>query len=142
MFYLDSSVIVAAVTREESTPAVLTWMSGRFDNLRMSDWTFTEAVAAVSKKRRMDMISADDHSRSLAALQRHFLDGIECWPVRRAHFRRAAEFAGHFQSGLRGGDALHLGIAAANESVLATLDARQFRAGQTLGIDTLMLASA
>ncbi len=51
----------------------------------------------------------------------------------------ASQFADQFALGLRGGDALHLAIAADHGATLCTLDRRLNDAGLALGVKTLLL---
>ena len=52
MFYLDASVIVAAVTDEPHRTAVLQWLRANQDKLVVSSWTLTEVASALSIKVR------------------------------------------------------------------------------------------
>jgi uncharacterized protein len=55
-------------------------------------------------------------------------------PVEASDFSRAANFANNFELRLRGGDALHLGIAVRVNLPILTLDKRMKAAAQTLGV--------
>lgn len=138
MFCLDSSVAVAAVSAETATAAVLEWMAGREDIL-ISDWLVTEAVAALSRKHRMQFLSAEEHAGALAALRQQIGGALPALPVTREDFRVAARLAERPDTGLRAGDALHLAIASSAGATLATLDRGQARAAWMLQIPALLL---
>jgi hypothetical protein len=138
MFYLDTSVLVSAVSAEIGTPAVLEWFETA-DDVLVSDWLMTEAVAALSQKLRMGVITATERAGSLAALRRHLEGAFRSLPVTREDFRAAARFAERAETGLRGGGALHIALASASNATLVTLDRKQARAGEMLGIQTLVL---
>ena len=138
MFYLDSSVAVSAVSAEISTATVLEWL-GTNDDLSISDWVITEAAAALSQKRRTGVVSAEEHRAALDALQGQIGTAYPSVAVTRQDFRLAARFVERPETGLRAADALHLALASATEATLVTLDKAQARAGQLLGVPTLLL---
>lgn len=62
MLYLDTSLLVAALTREPRTAAIQKWLATQNpEQLAISDWTVTEFSAALSMKVRMRAL--DDVSR-------------------------------------------------------------------------------
>ncbi|HEX8363961.1 MAG TPA: type II toxin-antitoxin system VapC family toxin [Allosphingosinicella sp.] len=138
MFYIDTSVLVSAVSAEVGTPAVLEWLETA-EGVLVSDWLMTEAVAALSQKHRMGVISAAEQAGALAALRRYIEGAFESLPVTREDFRTAARLAERSETGLRGGDALHVAVASGANATLVTLDRKQARAGEMLGIPTLLL---
>jgi predicted nucleic acid-binding protein len=138
MFYLDSSVVVSAVSAEPATDSVLEWLAAGEDILT-SDWLFTEAAAALSQKRRMQLISPDEHAEALRALHSQFGEAFASLPVTRGEFRLAARFTETAETGLRAGDALHLAIASAAGATIVTLDKGQARAGALLQVPSLLL---
>jgi hypothetical protein len=138
MFYLDSSVAVSAVSAEKGTDAVLKWLSAHEDVLT-SDWLMTEATAALSQKRRMGVLAAEEHAQAVAALHRQIGGTFTSLPVTRQDFRLAARFAERADTRLRAGDALHLAIASAAGATLVTLDKKQACAGELLQVKTLLL---
>jgi predicted nucleic acid-binding protein len=138
MFYVDSSVAVSAVSKEAATEAVLEWLAAE-ENIVTSDWLMTEAATALSQKRRMQIISADQHARASEALHQQIGGAFSSLPVSRQDFRLAARFAGRADARLRAGDALHLAIAASSDATIVTLDKAQARAGALLQVKTLLL---
>jgi predicted nucleic acid-binding protein len=141
IFYLDSSVAVAAVSSEPATAAAHQWLAAA-EVVLMSDWTLTEAAAGLSQKQRMRVISAEEHKHAAEALHRQLVEAYEVVPVTRQDFRLAARFAGRAETGLRAGDGLHLAIASAAGAKLVTLDKKQAHAGEMLQVPTLLLAAA
>jgi predicted nucleic acid-binding protein len=138
MFYLDSSVVVSAVSAETATDVVLQWLSAHRDVLT-SEWLMTEAVAALSQKRRMGVLAAAEHAEALAALYRQTGGTFTSLPVTRQDFRLAARFAERADTRLGAGDALHLAIASAAGATLVTLDKGQASAAKLLQVKTLLL---
>ena len=109
MLYLDTSLLVTALTKEAETTRVQRWLSEQEPAaLAVSDWVVAEFSAALSLKVR---------SRRMTA----------------------ARFADQFAVGLRAGDALHLVICADHGAALCTLDRVLGKAGPALGVKTLVL---
>lgn len=138
MFCLDSSLVVAAVSAEAGTTIALQWL-GRGENILTNDWLIAEAVAALSQKRRMQLLSAAEHRQVIEALHGQVLAAYRCLPVTRQDFRLAAQFSERAETGLRAGDALHLAIASGADATLVTFDTKQARAGELLQVRTLLL---
>lgn len=107
--------------------------------LVISDWVITETFAALSQKRRMKILSADDQRRALAAFEAQLGSSLAVVEVTRGDFRRAAGLAEKAKTALRAGDALHLAVAEHHDFTLCTLDRRQAAAGTALGVRTLLL---
>lgn len=138
--YLDTSVVVAALTREPKTGAVLAWLDAQEpDQLTISEWVVTEFSSALSIKLRTGQITAIERAEALAAFAQLSGEGLAILPISGLHFRMAARLADQYALGLRAGDALHLAICADRGAALRTLDRRLGEAGPALGVPTTML---
>ena len=138
--YLDTSVVVAALTREPKTGAVLAWLDAQEpDQLTISEWVVTEFSSALSIKLRTGQITAIERAEALAAFAQLSGEGLAILPISGLHFRMAARLADQYALGLRAGDALHLAICADHGAALRTLDRRLSEAGPALGVPTTML---
>src|SRR6266852_8811307 len=140
MLYLDTSLLVAALTNETETERMQRWLGQqRADDLAISDWVATEFSSALSIKLRTRQIEASHRADALATFTRLATDSFTVVPVSRLQFRTAARFVEQHVLGLRAADALHLAICADHGATLCTLDRRLSDAATVLGVKTILL---
>ena len=140
MLYLDTSLLVAALTNETETERMQRWLGQQAeDDLAISDWVVTEFSSALSIKLRAGHIEPAHRADALAMFARLTTDNFLVVPVSRLRFRAAARFADQHRLRLRAGDALHLAVCADHGATLCTLDRRLGDAGSVLGIKTMLL---
>lgn len=136
--YLDTSLLVAALTSEAMTHASQRWLARQpAGSIAISDWVITEFSAALSMKLREKRIGAADRAEVLSAFVRLADESLEIWPVTRSDYRTAARFADRHTSGLRAGDALHLAISAERGAQICTIDRTMIAAARTLGVSAV-----
>jgi uncharacterized protein len=136
--YIDTSVLVAALTTEVHTRRAERWMTTA-NELAISDWVIAEFSAALSIKLRIGTVSLDARDMALEALATMIRQSLTLLAVGSPHFRTAARFADQYRLGLRAADALHLAVTAEQGAALCTLDKRLARAGKTLGVVTRLV---
>ncbi len=134
MDYLDTSVVVSALTNEVETKRVQRWLAERDrDSLAISDWVQVEFAAALAMKVRLGKLDSGQQAAIQASFDalatRSFLSLV----IGPASYRTAAGFASRHAAGLRAGDALHLAVAAEHGATLRTLDKRLAAAGVIVG---------
>ena len=140
MLYLDTSLLVAALTNEAETGRIQSWLGQQTeDDLAISDWVVTEFSSALSIKLRAGRIEPAHRAESLAVFTRLTTESFAVMPVSRLQFRTAARFADQHRLSLRAGDALHLAVCADHGATLCTLERRLSDAGPALGIKTMLL---
>jgi uncharacterized protein len=140
MLYIDTSLLVAALTNEAETERIQGWLGQQAEgDLAISDWVGTEFSSALSLKLRAGHVEPAHRADALAMFSRLSADNFLVLPVSRLHFRTAARFADQHLLSLRAGDALHLAVCADHGATLCTLDRRLSDAGPALGIKTMLL---
>lgn len=135
MLYVDTCVLVAALTNEAETARMQTWLEEQAaGQVGISEWVATEFSAALSIKVRATQINPVDRSEAIAAFSRFVGRSFVVLPILASAFRVAARVADQFALGLRAGDALHLAVAANHGSTVVTLDKRLATAATALGV--------
>ena len=138
--YLDTSLLVAALTNEAETPRMQTWLAAQqAGELAISDWVMTEFSSALSIKLRTGQLQPVHRAGALAMFTQLAAESFLHLPVSGPQFRTAARFSDQYTLGLRAGDALHLAICADHGATLCTLDRRLGEAGAALGVKTMLL---
>ena len=110
--YIDTSVLVAAHTREPHTDLAQGWLSTQSGgNLIVSCWTLVECDSALAIKRRRGEIDAAGQEAAMADIESYAAHFRPYALAAEEDYQRARLLCRHAASGLRAGDALHLAMA-------------------------------
>ena len=138
ILYLDTSLLIAALTNEPATPRMQDWLGEQNpDDLAISGWVTAEFSSALSLKLRTGQIEAAHRAAALAMFARLSAESLSVLSISALEFHTAARFADRHDLGLRAGDALHLAICADHGATMCTLDRPLARAGDALGLQTI-----
>lgn len=140
MFYLDTSVLVAALTREKRTLSIQKWLAAQpSGTLTISHWTITEFSAALSIKVRTKQMNTTQRADSLSLFSSLAEKSFAQVIIGPGEFQAAARYADQYKTGLRAGDCLHLAASASVGARLITLDKTLAKAATALGISNELL---
>ncbi len=110
--YVDTSVLVAAHTREPHTDLAQAWLVAQSGGgLILSTWALVECDSAVAIKRRRGEMDADGQATAIADINAFATCFAPFIVPAEDDYRRARTLCRHAASGLRAGDALHLAMA-------------------------------
>ena len=94
ILYLDTSVLVAALTHAAETARMQRWLDDQAPELlAISDWVTAEFSSALSIKLRSGQIEMQHRADALAMFTTMSADTFTVLPISAAQFRTAARFA-------------------------------------------------
>lgn len=138
MRYFDTSFLVPLILTETSSEMIADFFKYlEADDLAISHWTQVEFASLLAREVRMDGLDASTVRVAGSRFEEMINDSFIVFLPTSEDFDRARNWLGHFDTGLRAGDALHLAIAG-NRSADAvySLDKRMITAGRQLGLPT------
>jgi len=134
LHYLDTCFITPLLLNEASSEAVERYVvRASADSLCISHWTRLEFASVVAREVRMKKMKATQGTAVLAEFDKLVQESLRVLVPAADDYNMAREYLGMFSTGLRGGDALHLAIAANySASKILTLDEGMLSAGKKL----------
>lgn len=129
MIYIDTSVLVAALTLEPATQRSQVWLAAQEAGmLAVSRWTLVEFAAALRFKQATGQIDATKREAATVRFAAIVENTLTTWAVEIADFEEAQRLAAWDEASVRGPDALHMAIATRRNAMLCTLDEGVLRA--------------
>src|SRR5512135_1434939 len=131
MFYLDTSFVAPLVLNEDVSPQVEAFLAKQaVGSLAVSQWTRVEFCSLLAREVRMKHFSSLTAEAVIAEFEALVQESCQVWLPSAADYDLARTLLGRFDSGLRGGAAMHLAMA------------RNHRADKVLTLDGGLLKAA
>ncbi len=112
MLYLDTSFVAPLVLNEVVSPQVEAFLAKHpAGSLAVSQWTRVEFCSLVAREVRMKHFSTQTAEAVVAEFETLLQESCQVWLPSAADYQLARTLLARFDTGLRGGDALHLAIA-------------------------------
>jgi len=141
MLYVDTCVLLAALTPEAHSSSAAAFLEQATAPLAISPWSATELHSALGLKVRTRALSPSQAEAVLLGFERSLAPGLLVLEVEPQDFRNANACLRGWTTGLRSADALHLAIASGRGATLCSLDAPFVLAAQQLGLDAQLIGA-
>ncbi len=138
MRYFDTSFLVPLILPESTSEQIASFFeSVKEDVLAVSHWTRVEFASLIAREVRMGGLDTAAARQASSRFESMLGESFVILLPNRDDFNIAKDWLGHFETGLRSGDALHLAIAGNNgANAIHSLDKRMIAAGRMLGMPT------
>lgn len=136
MIYFDTSFLVPLVLPEATSARVARFVRALpASELTVSHWTRVEFSSLLGREVRMGGLSARAATRADTTFEQMIVASFEVLLPDTVDFSRAKDYLARHETGLRGGDALHLAVAANRGArAIYCLDKTMTKAGSALGL--------
>jgi uncharacterized protein len=143
MLYVDSSVLVSALTSEADSPHIQDWLETQEPELlHISLWVESEFSSALSLKVRTGALPPALREICLAGFAALKRKSFTVAQIKPKHFISAAGLVDASLHGLRAADALHLAVSMDIGATLCTLDVKFAQCAAALGAKVNLLTPA
>ncbi len=136
MRYCDSSFVAPLLLTEATSEAVEDFIAELGPGgATISEWTLLEIAGVLARQVRIQAMRPISADRAIARLNDLAEASFNVVAPEPADYRLARDYLRQYETGLRGGDALHLAIAANRRAeAIYTLDQGMLKAGRKLGL--------
>lgn len=134
-FYLDASVLLAMLIKEQRSGAIEQFLAGAGSPLLVSEYASAEVASALSRLLRTGHLTRDRAEGRLAAYDAWIAKDMNPVDIEGHDIRAASSIVRRFDLMLRAPDALHLAICRRLGATMATLDHRLAAAAQALDVE-------
>ena len=138
MRYFDTSFLVPLILPEDTSEPITAFLEGLpNEELAVSHWTRVEFASLLAREVRMSGLDAAVAREAGLRFETMIRESFVVLLPNVDDFDQAGNWLGHFETGLRAGDALHLAIAGnRGADAIYSLDKRMIVAGKSLGLPT------
>ena len=138
MRYFDTSFLVPLILSEATSESIADFFGVLpTDDLAVSHWTRVEFASLISREVRMGSLEAAPAREASLRFEAMVEESFIVFLPNPDDFERAKDWLGHFDTGLRAADALHLAIAGnRGAEAIYSLDKLMISAGNKLGLPT------
>jgi len=136
--YLDASVIVPLVVTENASEITRAWIAKQRDSFYTGHLAVGEAGSAISRRRRMNLLTDDHGDRALAALDAWLRSSVSIVDHDPEDIETAAKWVRRPLPKLLMPDAIHLATCRRLHFRMATGDTGLTEVANLLGIDWVM----
>lgn len=134
-FYLDTSFLVSAFSKETRSLDALAWLDGHVGlDLNISGWVSTEFASAISLKIRTGQFHPADLKNLRHEWASFKFNSVRTVSVEDSDYDLASQMIFGSETGLRSGDAVHLAICQRIGAEIVTFDNGLERAAIQFGI--------
>ena len=141
MLYVDTCVLLAALTPEAHSPTAAAFLAQARATLAISSWSVTELHSALGLMVRTKALGLSQAEAVLQGFERSLAPGLLLLEIEPQDFCNANACLRGWSTTLRAGDALHLAIASGRGASLCSLDAPFVAAAKQLGLDAQLLGA-
>jgi predicted nucleic acid-binding protein len=136
LIYFDTSFLVSFIVPEPTSNAVTDLIGGlAHRELAISHWTEVEFASMLAREVRMGSYDSDAFRAAVNRLAAVTRTSFTVFLPNAADYALARDYLLQHETGLRGGDALHLAIAHnRHASAIYSLDKGLMKAGKMLGL--------
>jgi predicted nucleic acid-binding protein len=140
VLYFDTSFLVPLILPEATSRRISALVEKlRAEEFTVSHWTRVEFSSLLAREVRMKALDAQAAVRAENRFQALLDEGFVVVLPNADDFNLAKRYLGFFETGLRGGDALHLAIASNRQAdAIYTLDKTMLKAGKFLALPVTM----
>ena len=133
--YLDTSVLVALLTKDPQTPRAFRYLNDTTPNLIVSDYTAAEFASAVARRVRIGELTVDAARAAFATFDDFLPEAVQHVETSSADIRNAERFLRRLDLVLRAPDAIHIAIAQRIDAPLVTFDEKMANSARMLKVE-------
>ena len=133
--YLDTSVLVALLTRDPQTSRAFRYLNDITPNLIVSDYAAAELASAIARRVRVGELTVDAARTAFATFDGFLPEAVQRVETSSADIKNAERFLRRLDLVLRAPDAIHIAIAQRIDAPLVTFDEKMANSARMLKVE-------